>query len=432
MTPASRRRVLAGLIGNFIEWYEFSIYGFFAAVIGGKFFGPIGPGDLDGLIGAYGALAIAFFFRPAGAALFGFIGDTLGRRPALMASVLTMSLSTALIGMLPSFESVGFAAPALLMLLRMLQGLSAGGEFGSAVATVVETASVGRRGWYGAWQSLTVALGLLAGAVVAALAGSLMSEEQLTAWGWRLPFIAALPLGGVALYLRLELDESCGGLHAGAGRLSRRTSIRPPGVRGILGPVALGVCRLMGWAAAGNVFLVIFPSYLQAVWQTGFRHALSVAVLGNVGFALAVLPAGAASDRWGRRPVMLTGMVLAVLAAWPTFRLLRDPQALSAIKACAIFVAGATVGLMAGPGPAMLAEAFPAAMRCTAVGLTYSLSNALFSGAAGLIIAGVAQYTGVPDVPALYVMATGSISAVALATLRSDADRSMLGGRPSA
>ncbi|MFH8366713.1 MFS transporter [Streptomyces sp. NPDC018031] len=502
---AGRRRALvAGSVGNFIEWFEFGVYGYFATIIAANFFTPEGGSEAEGLIKTYASFAVAFFFRPLGAALFGRLGDRIGRRPTLIAVLLLMTGATTLIGVLPTRATAGAAAPWLLTLVRAVQGLSAGGEFGGAVSVMTEFAPPGRRGLYGAWQSFTVALGLLAGAGLAALLGVLLSEEALYDWGWRLPFLLTLPLGLAALWLRLRLAETPafgraraaaegGGPAPGpppgtaapgtAGIPSPGTAapgttppgtaapglagITPPGITppGITPPgttppgvappgtaapgtgsagtgasgvprrpgrretaraIALGSGRLMGWSAAGYTFLVVMPSYLQATLDVSFTRALAAAVLANLGFACSILPAGALSDRIGRRPVMLAGALLVVVSTFPLMNLLQDPDTPTAVQCAAVFVAGATVGLMAGPGPAMLAEMFPTAVRYTGLGLAYSLSNAVFSGCAGLIITELIEHTHNADIPAYYTAVTCGVSVFALLTLRGDDHRRAL------
>ncbi|MGW6985197.1 MFS transporter, partial [Streptomyces sp. NPDC054932] len=191
----ARRALVAGSVGNFIEWYEFGVYGCFATVIAGHFFTPEGGGAVEGLVRTYASFALAFFFRPVGAALFGRLGDGIGRRPTLILVICLMTGATTLIGALPTYASIGAAAPWLLTMLRILQGLSAGGEFGGAVSLMTEFAPQGRRGRYGAWQSFTVALGLLAGAGAAAVLATVLTPSQLAGWGWRVPFLLALPMG---------------------------------------------------------------------------------------------------------------------------------------------------------------------------------------------------------------------------------------------
>ncbi|WP_308310917.1 MFS transporter [Streptomyces sp. GbtcB6] len=399
----SLRALAAGSVGNFIEWYEFGVYGYVATVVAERFFTPAGGSAAEGLVRTYASFGLAFFFRPLGAALFGRLADRLGRRPVLILVVALMTGATALIGVLPTYAQAGALAPWLLTFLRVVQGLSAGGEFGGAVAMLTEFAPPGRRGLYGAWQSFTVALGLLGGAGVAVGLSVLLTADQFGSWGWRLPFLLALPLGALALWLRIGLDET--------------PEFREPAVGAVrvpVGAIALAAARVMGWSAAGYTFLVVLPSYLQAALHTGFRQALLATVVANLGFAAAILPAGLLSDRVGRRPVMLAGAGLVVLLALPLLGLLQDPGASAAVKGAGLCGAGAVVGLMAGPGPAMLAEMFPARARCTGLGLAYALSNAVFSGCAGLIITEAVRRTGNLDVPGYYAAATCAVSVLAL------------------
>jgi MHS family proline/betaine transporter-like MFS transporter len=393
-------------VGNFIEWYEFGVYGYFATVIAARFFTPEGGSEAEALVKTYASFALAFFFRPVGAALFGRLGDRIGRRPVLILVIVLMTGATTLIGALPTYGQVGALAPWLLTFLRVLQGLSAGGEFGGAVSVMTEFAPPGRRGLYGSWQSFTVALGLLGGAGVAALLATVLTENQLGDWGWRLPFLLTLPLGLAALWLRLRLDET--------PAFQEEHEAEHPPARQVAGAVALGAGRIMGWAAAGYTFLVVLPSYLQSTLDATFQQALVDTVLANLGFAASILPAGLLSDRVGRRPVMLTGALLVAALSVPLLNLLQDSGTSNTVKGVAVCAAGAVVGLMAGPGPAMLAELFPTNVRYTGLGLAYALSNAVFSGCAGLIITKTVERTGNVDIPGYYAAVTCAVSVLAL------------------
>ena len=424
----SRRALVAGSVGNFIEWYEFGVYGFFATILAANFFATTGSTAAEDLVKTYASFALAFFFRPVGAALFGRVGDRIGRRPTLILVLVLMAGATTIIGVLPTRDSVGALAPALLTLVRVLQGLSAGGEFGGAVAIMTEFAPVGRRGLYGSLQSLTVALGLLVGAALAALLSIVLTAGQLADFGWRIPFLLALPLGAVALWLRLRLEETPAFVAAQAGGdPDRPDSPEPPAARPGVGEtlrvILLAIGRITGWSAAGYTFLVVLPSYLQTSLHATFRAALAATVVANIGFALMIVPAGRLSDRLGRRSVMVTGAVLIAVLALPLINVLQDPAAGTVAHGVAVFVAGAVVGLMAGPGPAMLSEMFPTTARYTGLGLSYSLANAVFSGCAGLIITELIKRTGSVDIPAYYVMATCFVSVFALLTLRGDDHR---------
>ncbi|KOU34892.1 MFS transporter [Streptomyces sp. WM6378] len=423
-SPGPRRALLAGSVGNFIEWYEFGVYGYLTTVIAARFFTPEGGSETEGLVRTYASFALAFFFRPVGAAVFGRLGDRMGRRPVLVLVVCLMTGATTLIGALPTYASVGAAAPWLLTVLRVVQGLSAGGEFGGAVAVMTEFAPPGRRGRYGAWQSFTVSIGLLAGAGTTALLATVLTTAQLDGWGWRLPFLLTLPLGLGALWLRLHLDETPA--FAASAVTKESETLRHPPTGETVKAIALGIGRLTGWSAAGYTFLVVLPSYLQHTANVSFQQALIATVLANVGFAATILPSGELSDRIGRRPVMLAGALLVAVFALPLLNLVQDPGTPSYVKGALLLVAGAAVGLMAGPGPAMLAEMFPTTVRYTGLGLAYALSNAVFSGCAGLIITEAIERTGDADIPAYYAAAACTVSLAALLTLSGDAHQRSL------
>ncbi|MHB2113609.1 MFS transporter [Raoultella planticola] len=411
---AQKRALIAGSIGNFIEWYEFAVYGFLATVIARNFFQLAGEAPLTGLILTYASFAIAFFFRPLGAIIFGRIGDRIGRKPTLIIVLVMMTLATTAIGLVPVYASIGIAAPLILTGLRILQGLFAGGEYGGAVSLMTEFAPRGKRGLYGAWQSFTVALGLLAGAGIVALISAVLSPEELYAWGWRLPFFLAIPMGGVALWLRVKMEETPGFLRQQKQQQPQASANLSHTLKAIM----TGIGRLMVWSAAGYTYLVIMPAYLQSSLHTGFNQALLIAVISNIGFAITILPAGILSDKWGRRNVMVIAAVLLLILALPLLKILQAESSTLLVKALVVLVAGGLVGMLAGPGPAMLSEMFPTKVRYTGLGLAYSLSNAIFSGCAGLIITGLIKQTGNLDIPAYYVMATAVVSIFALMTLK--------------
>lgn len=417
LAQRQRRALVAGSVGNFIEWYEFAVYGFLATLIAQNFFQLQGASPLSSLILTYASFAIAFFFRPLGAMIFGRLGDRIGRKPTLIAVLLLMTLATTLIGLVPAQATLGIAAPLILTGLRILQGLFAGGEYGGAVSLMTEFAPPGKRGLYGAWQSFTVALGLLAGAGVVALLSGLLSADAMLNWGWRIPFLLALPLGLVALWLRLSMEET-------PSFIRQHQQPQPPRASAsqTLKTILLAIARVMLWSAAGYTYLVIMPTYLQSALHTGFNQALLIAVISNLGFAATILPAGWLSDKVGRRRVMVAASLLLLLLAFPLLKILQGETTSLVTSALVVFIAGGIVGLLAGPGPAMLAEMFPTHVRYTGLGLAYSLSNALFSGCAGLIITGLMKQTGNLDIPAWYVMATALVSIPALMTLKK-ADR---------
>ena len=250
-----------------------------------------------------------------------------------------------------------------------------------------------------------------------ALLAAVLGQEALLQWGWRIAFFLALPMGAVALWLRLSLKETPAFIRS---RQAAATPALAPGAGVMSYIIALGISRLMAWSAAGYTFLVIMPTYLQSALHTHMQTALLIAVISNTGFALTIIPAGMLSDRIGRRRVLMTATVLLLALSFPLLRLLQNPEGALLIKGLAVFIAGSAVGLLAGPGPAILAEMFPTRVRYTGLGLAYSLSNAVFSGCAGLMITWLIKQTGNLDIPAWYVVITAIISFFALMTLNKD------------
>lgn len=416
-TDAQKRALIAGSVGNFIEWYEFAVYGFLATVIAQNFFRLQGEAELTGIILTYASFAIAFFFRPLGAIFFGRMGDRIGRKPTLIFVLIMMTLVTTAIGIIPTYASIGVAAPLIITGLRILQGLFAGGEYGGAVSLMTEFAPKGQRGRYGAWQSFTVALGLLAGAGIVALLSAVLSVDQMHCWGWRIPFFLALPMGMVALWLRYSMEETPSFVRQQQTQKAHQPMAVSASFGATLRIILLAISRVMVWSAAGYTYLVIMPTYLQSSLHTGFNQALLIAVISNLGFAATIIPAGMLSDKIGRRSVMVIAACLLLVLALPLLKVLQADSSTLLIKALVVFVAGGIVGLLAGPGPAMLAEMFPTRVRYTGLGLAYSLSNAVFSGCAGLIITSLIKQTGNLDIPAWYIMITAAISIPALMTL---------------
>lgn len=246
-----------------------------------------------------------------------------------------------------------------------------------------------------------------------ALLAAVLGQEALLQWGWRIAFFLALPMGAVALWLRLSLKETPAFIRS---RQAAATPALAPGAGAMSYIIALGIGRLMAW----YTFLVIMPTYLQSALHTHMQTALLIAVISNAGFALTIIPAGMLSDRIGWRRVLMTATVLLLALSFPLLRLLQNPEGALLIKGLAVFIAGGAVGLLAGPGPAILAEMFPTRVRYTGLGLAYSLSNAVFSGCAGLMITWLIKQTGNLDIPAWYVVITAIISFFALMTLNKD------------
>lgn len=227
ITPKQRKTLVASSLGNILEWYDFALFGFFAPILAQLFF----PSDdhLASLLSTFGVFAAGFLMRPLGGALFGHFGDKVGRKNALAASVILMAIPTTLLGLLPTHSQVGLLAPILLTVLRLIQGLSVGGELTGSISFIVEHSPPSQRGFFGSWASNSIGMGLLLGSATGALMTSLLSPDDLASWGWRIPFLFGIVVGGVGLYLRMKLEEpeSFQKLQQ-AGAMSPRASPRSP------------------------------------------------------------------------------------------------------------------------------------------------------------------------------------------------------------
>ncbi len=413
---AARRAVLGGSAGNFMVFYELFTYGYLAVVIGEVFFPATDP--FVAYLAAFAVYGLTYVVRPLGALVLGRLADRRGRRPVLLGTMLVMCAATTLIGVLPSYGQVGVLAPVLLVTLRLVQGFAAAGEFGSAVALMAEFAPKHRRGLYTSWQSFTIGLALLVGSGLATLLASVLTDSQLQTWGWRVPFLLAAVFGAVALHLRRRIDETPSFQRMQRGETSVDTTpfqpLRFPVPTWVLVPFIAGC--LVAWTAGGSVFLQVLPSYAIATLGGGNATSQLLTFVGSAAFAATIPLFGWLSDLLGRRVVMLTGAGLIAVLAYPLF--LGISAGDIPVAFIGVALAGTAVAMMAGPGPAMMAELFPANVRVTGLGFAYNLQEALFGGAAGLIIGGLRALAGDPIAAAYYPIFAGIVSILCLALLR--------------
>jgi MHS family proline/betaine transporter-like MFS transporter len=406
---ASRTRtVVAGAIGNVLEWYDFGLFGYFAAVIAHEFF----PGEnrMAGLLDTFGVFATGFLMRPLGGILFGLVGDRLGRKQALELSVVMMAVSTTLLGLLPGYATIGLAAPILLTLLRMLQGLSVGGEYIGSIAFITEHAPPNRRALYGSWSGFTVVVGTLLGSAVAALATLTLTEAQLHAWGWRVAFVSGLVIGVVGLWLRMGVTESpdFAALRQ-AGRLAAN-------------PVADAFRRDRG-AIVTTIGLTCLSSvgfYLPFVWlPTWLSQIISHKLPKEQAFASSTIalsallilmpPLALLSDRVGRRPMYLASAAGYILLSYPLMVLMQSGTFLAAIVGSLAFaVVNSLFGCCMG---ATMVELFPTQTRYTGVAIGYNVGQAVLSGTAPLVAVWLIERTNSEVAPAFYLIASGLVAA---------------------
>jgi MHS family proline/betaine transporter-like MFS transporter len=391
------------MIGNVLEWYDFAIYGYFATQIGRNFF----PHEdaVAQLLSAFGVFAIGYLMRPIGGVIVGHIGDRFGRRAALTFSVTAMAIPTFLIGLLPGYHTIGLLAPIGLTLLRIVQGLSVGGEYTSSMVFLIERAPEGRRGLMGALAASGSALGILLGSAVGAAFAASMSTAALDAWGWRIPFLLGLVVGIAGYMLRRYVLE--------AGVVEKRT--RLPIIetlhdhwRAVAGFAGLSVYTAVTFYI-GFVYLV---SWLQTADGIPPSRSLEINTFSMVMTLPVVITAGWLSDWIGRKPLMLLASIGGLIGALPLFWLMNHPSELLAQLGQLGLVL--LIGVYYGALPAVLVEAAPPAVRCTAVALGYNLCYGLFGGLSPLVATWLVERTGDEIAPAFLIMASAAVTFVTL------------------
>ena len=412
---ASIRQIAsASLIGSVVEWYDFFLYGTMAALVfNEKFFPTFDP--LTGTLAAFTTFAAGFITRPLGGVLFGHLGDRVGRKPMLVVTMMIMGLATFAMGLLPTYQSIGVAAPLLLVLLRMLQGIGLGGEWGGAVLLCVEHAPDDKRGWYSSWPQLGVPIGLLLSTgAVKGLAP--LGEETLLAGAWRIPFLASIVLVAVGLFIRLRIQEP----PAFKELVEHDARARLP-LFEVLGRHPKNTLLAMGARISEsvtfnvyNAFLVTYVVTVLGLKNTVALNALLVAAV--VGFFV-ILASAAVSDRIGRRPVFMAGAALAAVSAFPIFALF-DTENAWLITVAVVIGWGLAACTMFGAEGVLFAELFPTRVRYSGMSTVYQL-GVLPSGAVAPIICTllVQKFANESWPVATYVVAMALITLVSLAFL---------------
>ena len=414
---AERRTVMAGLAGNVMEWYDFGIYGYFAAVMGQKFFPAHDPAT--SLMASFGVFAVGFLGRPLGALIFGHMGDKHGRKHALTASVLFMAVPTLLIGLMPTYAQVGILAPILLIVLRLCQGLAVGGEFTTSMVLLVEAAQRTRRGIVGSFAPVGASAGMLLGSIVGAAVTGLLPAAAISDWGWRAAFLFGLVIGVVVLIVRRGLppdptieaiSEARKSPVVTAFRTEWRTILRIAGMM-----MTLGIGFYLNFV------------YLST-WLTQYTHlSKPVTLLLNalmLALQLVFLPLGGMlSDRIGRKAQLVLATLGFVLLTWPLYVLISHGSLVAILLGQAGFVllqAAISSGM-----PAFNVEALPRHVRCTALSSGYNLAQAVFGGTVPMVAVALIAATRYPLAPALYLSAAAVVSFLVVVTWRMPPEESL-------
>jgi len=410
----TRRKVIAAsFIGNFVEWFDYAVYGYLAATIAVVFFPESDP--QTALMATFALFAISFLVRPIGGFVWGHIGDRVGRRTALSLSILIMSAATFCIALIPGYATIGAWAPALLLIVRVVQGFSASGEYAGASAFLVEYAPPNRRGLYAAVVPASTATGLLLGSLLTALFTGLLSSEQMQDWGWRIPFLLAAPMGLIGRYIRTKLEDTPAFRELAAEDHAVKAPVKnmfKEHWRQLLQAAGAVLLNAVGF----YVILSYMPTYLSEELGLGATEsyiATTVALLTYIGF---IFLTGMLSDRFGRKKVLITASLAFIALTVPAFALLGTGNFVVIVLVQILL--GAMLTLNDGTLPSFLAEMFPTKVRYSGFAISFNLSNALFGGTAPMMATLLIAATASALAPAWYLVAAACISLVAVTLSR--------------
>ena len=413
--PSPMTTVLwASVLGTVIEWYDFLIYGTAAALVFNKLFFP-GISPAAGTMAAFGTYAVGFAARPLGGIVFGHFGDRLGRKAMLLATMMIMGGGTFLIGCLPTYATIGLAAPLLLVVLRFIQGFGLGGEWGGAVLMVIEHAPKGRRGLFGSLVQLGFPLGVAASTGIFIPLSAMPNADFLT-WGWRVPFLLSAVLVAFGIFVRTRLAETPAfAATRDAGALARRPMMevfrRAPG--SVLIAIGMKISEV-AWVYVLTVFSIVYATSKLGLPRTLILNGIIVGAL----LELITLPlAGALSDRFGRKPIYLTGVVLSLLCAFPIFWLLDTRDPLWVIIGVAV-VMNLTHAIGFGIGASWMPELFGTSVRYTGASLGCQVSAAISGGLAPIVATALLAWSGASWPVSVYLIGLGLIAAIAVLAAR--------------
>ncbi|AOY94162.1 MFS transporter [Cupriavidus sp. USMAA2-4] len=414
VSPAHRRKaILAATIGNGLEWFDFTVYSFFAVIIAKLFF-PTGN-DLTSFLLTVATFGVGFFMRPVGAIVLGVYADRVGRKAALTLTILLMALGTAIIGLAPTYDQIGMWAPALIVLARLIQGFSAGGEVGGATAFLIENSPDAKRGLYASWQQASQGISFMLGAAMGALVINGLEPAQVDAWGWRIPFLFGLLIGPVGMYIRSHLEEPPAFQQQRAERQAAKVKFSPLSqvLRDHPREVVAGLGVTILWTVCTYVLVFYMPSYAKQ--QLGLPLGAtfnSTALCGAIILVLCPVM-GTLSDRIGRKRMLgVVALAIGVLA-YPLFHWLNlSPTSQTLLQVQVVL--GVLLAAFTGPAPAVLAEQFPTEVRSTGLSLAYNFAVTIFGGFAPLIVTWLIESSGNKLAPAFYVIAAAIASFIAL------------------
>lgn len=416
LNPARQRRraFIGATSGHLIEWYDYGVYGFLAVYIGQAFF--VSDDPTTSLLSSFAAFALSFFIRPLGGLFFGPLADKIGRRKTLITVLFMMAGSTCLLGLLPTYASIGIAAPILLVLIRCVQGFSAGGEIGTITSFISEYAGPGRRGFSTCWLMVTAVLGLVLGGAVANGMTWVLGAETMQAGGWRIPFLFAGPMGLVSMYIRLKLEDSPEFLALEkAGELSK-APLRE--VWQWKRAIALVFFIITLHSSIFYLVLTFASTYMSRILKFDSGTTLFYVFIASLSAAFVMPLGGAFTDKHGRKPFLMVVGVLATLSMYWFFK--SAPTATPASFFFPLMAVAITFGLYASSTYATMSELLPTRIRSTGIAVAYNIPVAVFGGSAPFISTWLIQRTGDITSPWYFYIGTGVVSLIALTVLRKE------------
>ncbi|WP_433571455.1 glycine betaine/L-proline transporter ProP [Streptomyces sp. CA-251247] len=434
---AVKRATKAASLGNAMEWFDFGIYSYLAVTLGHVFFPS--ENDTAQLLSSFATFAVAFLVRPLGGMFFGPMGDRIGRKKVLALTMILMAIGTLAIGLIPSYASIGFWAPVLLIFFRLVQGFSTGGEYGGASTFIAEYAPDKRRGYFGSFLEFGTLAGYVGAAGLVTLLTAWLGSDTMEAWGWRLPFLVAGPLGLVGLYLRLKLDETPAfkkledeSAHASEAADTIETSTKDDLAKifRVYWPTLILCIALVGaYNVTDYMLLSYMPTYLSDELGYSETHGLLILLGVMVLLMLMINQVGKLSDRFGRKPLLMAGMLGFLVLSLPAF-LLIGQGSIPAIVA-GMLMLGLSLLCLLGTMSAALPALFPTPVRYGSLSVGYNLSASLFGGTTPLVITALISVTGSNLMPAYYAMAAALVGVIAVACMKETAQKPLDGSPPA-